>query len=135
MKNKFKMILFLSMGTFAGVLYAASPISLLVRTQGQLVYSSLGNAEIVLRDGSRIYQKMTGEYVLENRTGRVMAKYPRNTDLIKKRDGSVYVVLKQKRLGVVSKIQKNRNIKAYKASSNVMKTKHDTAKNAINNVR
>jgi len=135
MKNKFKMILFLSMGTFAGLLYAASLISLQVRTQGQLMYSSLGNAEIVLRDGSRLYQKMTGEYVLESKAGRVMARYPRNVDLIKKRDGSVYVVLKQKRLGIVSKIQKNRSIKAYKASSNVTKAKHDTAKNAINNVR
>lgn len=135
MKSRLKIALFLSISTFAGVLYAATPIPLHVRSQGQLVYNSLGNAEIVMRDGSRLYQKMTGEYVLENKAGRVMARYPRNTDLIKKRDGSIFVVLKQRRLGVILKIQKNRNIKVYKALPNVMKTKHDTAKSAINNVR
>jgi len=135
MKSRFRLVLLISTITFAGVLYAASPIALHVRSQNQLVYSNLGNAEIVMRDGSRLYQKMTGEYVLENRAGRVMARYPRFTDLIKKKDGSVYVILKQKRLGAVLTVQKNRDIKSKKVLSNIMKTKHDTAKNAISNVR
>jgi len=139
MKSKLKMIIFFATGVFAGLLYAASPASLHVRSQGQLMYSSLGSAEIVFRNGSRLYQKMTGDYVLKNRAGRVMARFPRNADLVKRRDGSVFVILKQRRLGTLLKLQKAQNLQTenrkFTTISNTMKAKHDTAKNAINNVR